>query len=950
MSGSSGDAYIVYDAESSLWTLGTETVERKIRLTDNGQLLTTSYRNKRTNREYVQGDALPDEFRIEANAVAYTGASTGWTYRSHAVSTLSQGELQLALTIGNAVLDVTRYYVVFPFTGAMKEWSVFRNRSGREQRYSAPSMFRFRLMHADIADFDMQYMTGGGHFTGSGILKTVPLTPAYVRTFDSYDKPEVIEVDGACRNETGSYEQGTSVYDAFFTLRNRKLEEGIWLSFDYNGHWLSTIEADVAGVQLNGSISMTEKPIAPEASLTSPVSIIGVFSGDLDDMGNTILDYTYRYLWDYTRFNGCMGGTWQWRVSPQMPFAFESVNYNRYIGGKTVHIDADWYGHRGDWKAAWEGDDFEELNRYVKKSGMMMKVWSPFWHADYGSDVIERHSDYLVGDATVGFYGLSLNLANEEAYQWMLGKANELQREWGPYQWRYDGFAANRSGGSDNDMLQQSHNFFRLLRAFKEANPEAWIEGCSSGGEILSMEAVRYSDTQQLTDGNAKHYAGYYQSLKLPLDKLIHAFQTEPGMDRATRFNALQPEELELKERIRRYHDLHRYLTEQGLYGRWVKVYRPAVSEPHDATYVLQKTNRDHSRAMIMFNSYAPFYDQQVKVYPKGLLDDMQYTVSCPRSGYRSPAETGAHWKLNGVALPNLQAGELVLFNVPHYPGSGYDSEAPSAPGSPTMQEAVYMGRFGIELNWSEATDNHWLSYYEIERNGVATDKVSRGTFYFCEGAGIVDVFQVRAVDGDGNASAYVRAAPLPGDPVKPAAAPDMPSRYEASVDFSAGQGRNNWAYLQQYAPMTAYPDWSNMAWDANSRCWQGVGSQAKIGADWMQPGENYHAVRKWVAPCDGVVSVAGTVLLQHGGKEGGAIVRIKRSGEYPYLDENIWGPVALRADDSASAEHAMELDMKHGDCLYFIAGKSDHEHTDKVIWNPQVTIVNKRKGENHGE
>ncbi|MFC5404746.1 hypothetical protein [Cohnella soli] len=930
----SGDAYINYDAGTKTWTLGTDKVEKKVQLNGSGQLLMTSFKNKLTNLEYVQGTQNSDEFQITVGSTAYNGSSTGWTYDSYSTTTLSQGELQLSVTIHNAVIEVTRYYIVFPYTGAIKEWSVFKNISGSVQNFSSPYMFKHRLMQNDLANVDLQYMTGGGNFTGSGILKSAAMTSTYARTFNSYDTPEVITVDGQNRNNSGSITQGTSVYDAFFALRNKSLNEGVWLSFDYNGHWYAQIGNYGTKINLGGYISMTNYSVNANASITAPKSIMGVFTGDVDDMGNTILDYTYRYLWDYTRGGG--GGAWQWRVSPQMPFAYEAVKYARYVGGGTVHIDADWYNRKGDWQPSWASDDFQALNAYLAKSGMKMKVWSPFWSADYGSDVVKNHPDYLVGGATLGFYGMSLNLANEDAYNWMLNKANSLQTAWGAYQWRYDGYAANQSNGSDNDMLQQSNNFFRLLKAFKDANPNALIDGCSSGGEILLMEAVRFSDTQQLTDGNAMHYAGYYQSLKLPLDKLGHTFYSETGLASA-RFNFLDEITPTAKENSRKFIDFYKYLGEQGLAGRWVKVYRPTVTAGYDQTYVIQKTNKDQDKAMLMFSSFTPFFGQNLTVYPKGLLDGTTYTVRCPKGSCASQTNTGAYFKTNGISLSNLQAGEAVLFNVTNYPGSGTDSTNPTAPGSATKKSAINMGKFGIELNWTAATDNNWLSYYEIERNGVVIDKVAKGTFYFYEGGSTADTFKIRTVDGDGNTSAYATASLLTGGPSDPGTTP-IPNVYQASTGFSSVQGQGNWAYLQQYTPIAGISYWTNMEWDAANSLWKGDDPYARIAASWMHPEDKYNAVRKWVAPKAGKIMIKGSITLSQPNQGGdGVVVRIKKGGEYPFLDSDVWGPVTIPGTSTTATNHHILLDVRQGEALYFIVNKNVNYYFDGVNWDPFI-------------
>ena len=78
------------------------------------------------------------------------------------------------------------------------------------------------------------------------------------------------------------------------------------------------------------------------------------------------------------------------------------------------------------------------------------------------------------------------------------------------------------------------------------------------------------------------------------------------------------------------------------------------------------------------------------------------------------------------------------------------------------MQQRIAenLGYPGIELTWKPGTDNNWISYYEVFRNGVAIDKVSKGTYYFDHSAGadLAARYEIRTVDGASNASARVSA------------------------------------------------------------------------------------------------------------------------------------------------------------------------------------------------
>ncbi len=107
-----------------------------------------------------------------------------------------------------------------------------------------------------------------------------------------------------------------------------------------------------------------------------------------------------------------------------------------------------------------------------------------------------------------------------------------------------------------------------------------------------------------------------------------------------------------------------------------------------------------------------------------------------------------------------MPPGELIYLNLPLHPGSKLDSQPPAAPGDVQKRPAENMGYPGIELTWKPATDNNWISYYEVFRDGVAIDKVAKGTYYFDHSAGadLAARYEVRTVDGAGNASPPVAA------------------------------------------------------------------------------------------------------------------------------------------------------------------------------------------------
>jgi hypothetical protein len=81
----------------------------------------------------------------------------------------------------------------------------------------------------------------------------------------------------------------------------------------------------------------------------------------------------------------------------------------------------------------------------------------------------------------------------------------------------------------------------------------------------------------------------------------------------------------------------------------------------------------------------------------------------------------------SGIRLEKMPPGELIYLNLPLHPGSKLDREPPTAPGNVQKQAAENMGYPGIELTWKPGTDNNWISYYEVFRNGIAIGSRGQG-------------------------------------------------------------------------------------------------------------------------------------------------------------------------------------------------------------------------------
>jgi hypothetical protein len=148
-----------------------------------------------------------------------------------------------------------------------------------------------------------------------------------------------------------------------------------------------------------------------------------------------------------------------------------------------------------------------------------------------------------------------------------------------------------------------------------------------------------------------------------------------------------------------------------------------------------------------------------IKIFPRGLLSAEKYNVSYQES-QATQDRSGSDLMSNGISFQTVPDGELIYLNLPMHPGSSADKIPPTAPSRVVKGIGTNMGYVGVELNWLPGADNNWISYYQVFRNGVAIDKVSKGTYYFDHSAGadLAARYDVATVDGSGNASEKAQA------------------------------------------------------------------------------------------------------------------------------------------------------------------------------------------------
>jgi Melibiase len=766
VSARSGDAYV--SQVGTTWKLATAKVEKTLQL-KNGHLLLISFKDKVTNHEYVQGPS--DPLRIEVNGRTMTGTSEDWSLAGAHTATLSQKELSLEIILRNQTVQVSEHFVLYPSESIIQESLTIRNISDEAETIVDPYFLQMNVLQKESSAIDFSYMTGGMCFWGSWILKTQALTPDYLRRFDASDAPECLP-GKPCK---ATWSMGNSVYAPIQVYFDRKAKDGVFVGWDYLGRWGSEV-GNYRGTPLYVGLKVSgfKEELPAGASVDTPWAFTGVFEKDLDEMGNQLLDYQYRYKWDYTHeqyFPAIqMLGYW-WNgasdfdpkhpgldVEPVSTFrkVFRMTDEMRYVGGDIYWRDYGWWDIAGDWN----GPDFSETGRYLSKYGMKQTLYTIVYDAQQGSQVVTNHPDWLIyrGGNFAGQY--VLDQSKPGVIDWELGVLQEQVRKWGAFEWRKDDSPLHAVNGDDTPMLAQDQNFRRLLKTFLDRNPQNAFHGCNGGGNDLSYEVLRMADAWQMSDGCVGRYRDYYASYLFPPDKLVNMPDNwDPAKFDKAEWRGLLWNSFPMtgdtldpakNEELRLLIDIYHYLANKGVVGRWVKVYHPSVTGD-TADWYLQRMSPDNRRGIIM-----PAHDLKtpITIFPKGLLPGEKYNVSFQETNHVQE-RLGLDLMTKGISFSSLPDGELIYLGLPMHPGSSADKTPPTPPTDAVKTMGTNMNTIGVELSWSPGHDENWISYYNIYRNGAPIDKVSKGTYYFDHSAGadVAATYNLRAVDASGNLS-----------------------------------------------------------------------------------------------------------------------------------------------------------------------------------------------------
>ena len=758
-------------AESNRWILSAAAMECVVVLED-GKLLLKSLKDKSTGSELIVNGTASEEFffRLGDAKELVTGSTGPWKLLGAKQTKLSQGEMQLAITVRRESLEVTKYYVIHPGSSIVRQWVTVKNAGNTPIVVVDPGFLVETIRPGDPEKLDFHWMTGGESRAGSWLLKTEKLGASKPRTFDSYE---------TFGGGTGDYHyrMASASYAPWYALQAKDTGTGVVIGWDFFGHWASSFQRNADGsVTVRLNVAGHKQTLAPGESLTTPKAFCGLFRGDLDEAGNEVLDWQYRYLWDYTRDGWFPAirvvGYWMKGTSWDQPGYIMALGGNpdmgstyrkifsvadlmRRVGGDVYHRDWGWWDCAGDWN----GPDFGASGKYLRKSDMGQLLYAFLYTVSPKSKVAKKHPEWLIEGAP-WVVGQTLDMSNPEVVEFMKGQLDMFHARWGDFEWRNDSWPNCPKNRDDTSLLGQDHGFRKVLCDFLDKYPGCAFQAVNQGGNAAGYDYARFSASLSYSDGGVGIIRNYYASLMLPPDKLseIPDAWNPNNYEKSTWRGLLcinfdmtgetwEPTKLEgVRELIDIYHYLHRH----GVVGRWVRVYRPIVTGD-DPTMYFERLSGDRLRGIVIPKRLAT---GPVVIKPKGLLPDESYVVSFHEAD-GLVKRTGKDLMDNGIKIEKMLPGELVYLNLPLHPGSKLDKEPPTAAKEFKKQWAENMGYPGVELTWKPGTDNNWVSFYDVFRNGKPIDRVAKGCYYFDHsvGADLAAKYEIHTVDGANNVS-----------------------------------------------------------------------------------------------------------------------------------------------------------------------------------------------------
>jgi alpha-galactosidase len=207
------------------------------------------------------------------------------------------------------------------------------------------------------------------------------------------------------------------------------------------------------------------------------------------------------------------------------------------VGVERFVLDDGWFRHRrddtaglGDWYVdddVWP-DGLAPLIEHVTGLGMEFGIWVEPEMINPDSDLYRAHPDWVLapGDGTLPIPSRNqqvLDLANRDAYEYVLDRLDELLRDNDVafVKWDHNRDLTAAGHGPRPGVHAQTLATYRLLDELRARHPAVEIESCSSGGGRTDLEILARTDRVWASDTNdalERQTIQRWTALLLPLE------------------------------------------------------------------------------------------------------------------------------------------------------------------------------------------------------------------------------------------------------------------------------------------------------------------------------------------------------------------------------------------------------------------------------------------------
>jgi hypothetical protein len=157
---------------------------------------------------------------------------------------------------------------------------------------------------------------------------------------------------------------------------------------------------------------------------------------------------------------------------------------------------------------------------------------------------------------------------------------------------------------------------------------------------------------------------------------------------------------------------------------------------------------------------------------------------------------------------------------------------------------------------------------------------------------------------------------------------------YNSWPDFTGTQGLNQWYYLEWDGS-----SYTQLSWDPANQRYQGSAFYLLVAPETAHPDAGHDAVRAWVAPRDGTVSITsvlGDITVANGTGADGVKVKVMKGGG------NVWPASGYQLIPPGGSQpfDAIRVGVVKGDTLYFQLNQNGGTAYDTTVWVPAVAYI----------